>query len=167
LKFQIMNHDGNMVFAKSFERTLFQRATTFIGPSNLSNYTMQADMMTDGSARVKSDVGLVNQRYLIVLRGNGGQLEISSNMERLKEVAPFKMTANTWYVLKTRVDVNPDGSGVVHAKAWEKAQPEPEAWTLEAKVPIAHKNGSPGIFSFTSNNQKRTYFDNVSVTSNK
>jgi outer membrane protein assembly factor BamB len=167
LKFQIMDHDGNMVFAKSFERTLFQRATTFIGPSHLANYTVQADVMTDGSARVKSDVGLVNQRYLIVLRGNGGQLEISSNMERLKEVAPFKMTANTWYVLKTRVDVSPDGSGVVRAKAWEKAQPEPEAWTLEAKVPIAHKNGSPGIFSFTSNNQKRTYFDNISVTSNK
>ena len=123
--------------------------------------------MTDGSARVKSDIGLINQRYLITLRGNAGQLEVSSNLERLKEVVPFKMTANTWYVLKTRVDANPDGSGVVRAKAWEKAQPEPEAWTAEVKVPMIHKNGSPGIFSFTPLNQKRAYLDNVSVTPNK
>jgi hypothetical protein len=76
------------------------------------------------------------------------------------------MIANTWYTLKTRVDANPDGSGVVRAKAWDKAQPEPEAWTIEVKIPSVHKNGAPGIFSFTPLNQKRAYLDNVSVTPN-
>jgi outer membrane protein assembly factor BamB len=166
-KFDVRELNGEKVFAKTFDRILFQRATTFIGLSSRKNYTLQSDVMTDGSARVKSDVGLINQRYMIVLRGNAGQLEVSSNMERLKEVVPFKMIANTWYVLKTRVDVNQDGSGVVRAKAWDKAQPEPEAWTMEVKVPSAHENGSPGIFCFTPLNQKRAYFDNVSVTPNK
>lgn len=168
-KFDVRELNGEKVFAKTFDRILFQRATTFIAPSNLSNYSMQADVLTDGSARVKSDIGLINQRYLITLRGNAGQLEVSSNMERLKQTAPFKMKANTWYTLKTRVDANAngDGGGVVRAKAWEKGQPEPEAWTIEVPLARIHKNGSPGIFSFTPLNQKRAYLDNISVTPNK
>ncbi|MCB1276912.1 PQQ-binding-like beta-propeller repeat protein [Prosthecobacter sp.] len=166
-KFDVRELNGNKVFAKTFDRLLFQRATVFVGASHLSNYTMQADVMTDGSARSKSDIGLVNQRYLICLRGNAGKMEVSSNLERLKQEAPFKMIANTWYTLKTRVDVAKDGSGVIRAKAWDKAQPEPEAWTIEVKVPHAHPNGSPGIFGFTPLNQKRVYLDNLSITSNK
>jgi len=164
---EVAGAPGNKVFAKTFDRLLFQRGTVFVAPSHLSNYTMQADVMTDGSARAKSDIGLINQRYLICLRGNAGKLEISSNLERLKQEAVFKVIANTWYTLKTRVDVAKDGSGVVLAKIWDRAQPEPAAWTIEVKVPRAHTNGSPGIFGFTPLNQKRVYLDNLSVTPNK
>jgi outer membrane protein assembly factor BamB len=163
---EIVGASGNKVFAKTFDRLLFQRATVFVAPSNLSNYSMQADVMTDGSARSKSDIGLINQRYLICVRGNAGKLEVSSNPERLKQEVPFKVVANTWYTLKTKVDVAKDGSGVVMAKIWDKAQPEPAAWTIEVKVPRAHKNGSPGIFALTPLNQKRVYLDNLSVTPN-
>ena len=166
-KFDVRELNGNKVFAKSFDRLLFQRGTVFVAPSTLSNYTMQADLMTDGSARAKADIGLINQRYLICLRGNAGKLEISSNLERLRQEAPFKVSANTWYTLKTRVDVNADGSGVVRGKVWDKSQPEPEAWTIEAKVTRAHIQGSPGIFGFSPLNQKRTYLDNLSITANK
>lgn len=166
-KFQVMEKDGNKVFGKSFDRLLFQRGTVFVAPSNLSNYTMQADVMTDGSARSKADIGLINQRYLICLRGNANKLEISSNLERLAQTGVFKVSANTWYTLKTRVDANADGSGVVRGKVWPKGQPEPEAWTVEAKVAKAHTQGSPGIFGFTPMNQKRVYLDNLSITENK
>ncbi|MBE2283996.1 MAG: PQQ-binding-like beta-propeller repeat protein [Prosthecobacter sp.] len=166
-KFQVMEKDGSKVFGKSFDRLLFQRATVFVAPSHMKNYTMQADVMTDGSARSKSDIGLVNQRYLICLRGNAGKLEVSSNLERLKQEAPFKMTANKWYTLKTRVDVAGDGSGVVKAKVWEKGGAEPDAWTIEVKVPRAHQHGSPGIFGFTPLNQRRVFLDNLSITPNK
>ncbi|MCF7790047.1 MAG: PQQ-binding-like beta-propeller repeat protein [Prosthecobacter sp.] len=166
-KFDVRELSGNKVFAKTFDRLLFQRATVFVGASHLSNYTMQVDVMTEGSARSKSDIGMINQRYLVCLRGNASKLEISSNPERLRQEAPFKMTANTWYTLKSRVDVAKDGSGTIRAKAWDKSQPEPEAWTLEVKVPRAHPNGSPGIFGFTALNQKRVFLDNLSITSNK
>jgi outer membrane protein assembly factor BamB len=166
-KFDIREYEGNKVFAKTFDRLLFQRGTVFVAPSHLSNYTMQADVLTEGNARSKSDIGLINQRYLICLRGNAGKLEVSSNLERLKVEGNFKVSANTWYTLKTRVDVNPDGSGVVRGKVWEKSQPEPEAWTVEAKVEKAHKNGSPGIFGFTQMNQKRVFLDNLSITPNQ
>lgn len=166
-KFQVMEKDGNKVFGKSFDRLLFQRGTVFVAPSTLSNYTMQADVMTDGNARSKADIGLINQRYLICLRGNAGKLEVSSNLERLAQAATFKVSANTWYTLKTRVDMNADGSGVVKGKVWPKAEAEPEAWTIEAKVARAHTQGSPGIFGFTPMNQKRVFLDNLSITENK
>jgi outer membrane protein assembly factor BamB len=166
-KFDIREYEGNKVFAKTFDRLLFQRGTVFVAPSHLSNYTMQADVLTEGSARLKSDIGFINQRYLICLRGNANKLEVSSNPERLKVEGNFKVSANTWYTLKTRVDVNEDGSGVVRGKVWEKGQAEPEAWTVEAKVEKAHKRGSPGIFGFSQMNQKRVFMDNLSITPNK
>lgn len=166
-KFDVREYEGNKVFAKTFDRLLFQRGTVFVAPSHLSNYTMQADVLTEGSARLKSDIGFINQRYLICLRGNANKLEVSSNPERLKVEGNFKVSANTWYTLKTRVDVNEDGSGVVRGKVWEKGQPEPEAWTVEAKVEKAHKQGSPGIFGFSQMNQKRVFMDNLSITPNK
>lgn len=166
-KFDVRELDGNKVFAKTFDRTLFQRATVFVAPSDLSNYTMQADVMTEGTPRAKADIGLVNQRYMIVLRGNANKLEVNSNLERLTQSAPFKVLPKTWYTLKTRVDVAADGSGVVRAKAWTKGEAEPDAWTIEVKVPHAHANGSPGIFGFTPLNQNRVYLDNLSVTPNK
>lgn len=165
-KFDVREEAGEKVFAKTFDRLIFQRATVFIGDSHLKNYTIQADIMTDGNRRVKSDVGVINQRYAVVLKGNANVLEISSNFERLTRTAPFKVSAGTWYTLKAAIKDNGDGTGVVMGKVWERGQPEPAAWTLEAPVPMLHKQGSPGLFGFTPQNQKRVFIDNVSVTPN-
>lgn len=165
-KFQVMEKDGNKVFGKSFDRLLFQRASVFLAPAHLKNYTMQADVLTEGNARSKSDIGFIHQRYLICLRGNAGKLEVSSNLERLKQEVPFKLTANKWYTFKTRVNSSADGSGSVQAKVWEKGAAEPEAWTIDVKLPRVHQNGSPGLFGFTPLNQRRMYIDNLSVTQN-
>lgn len=165
-KFDVRELDGEKVFAKTLDRLIFQRATVFLGTGDMSNYSVQADVMTDGNRRVKSDVGLINQRYAIVLKGNANLLEISSNFERFVHSAPFKVEAKKWYTLKTAVKVNSDGSGVVKAKVWERGQSEPEAWTLEAPTDHVHQSGSPGIFGFTPQNQQRIYLDNLSVAPN-
>lgn len=167
LKFQVMEKDGGKVFGKSFDRLLFQRASVFIAPPHLKNYTMQADVLTEGNARSKSDVGFIHQRYLVCLRGNAGKLEVSSNPERLKQEVPFKLIANKWYTLKSRVETAADGGGVISAKVWEKGTPEPGAWTIEVKPPRVHQHGSPGLFGFTPLNQRRMYIDNLSVTPNQ
>jgi hypothetical protein len=70
------------VLAKTLDQIFFQRAMTFIGTEEAKNYTLQADVLTDGSRRLKSEVGLVNQRYLITLKGNENSISISSNYER-------------------------------------------------------------------------------------
>ncbi|MCB1079528.1 MAG: PQQ-binding-like beta-propeller repeat protein, partial [Verrucomicrobiae bacterium] len=166
LKWEIREVEGNKALAKTLDTVLFQRGLTFIGDPSLSNYTVQADVMTDGNRRIKSVVGLINQRYIISLVGNSNILEVSSNHEHLKESVPFPISANVWYSLKTRVDVAADGSGVVRAKAWKKGDPEPEGWTIETKHEHAYTEGAPGVFGFAPQAQKRVFIDNISVTPN-
>ena len=128
-------------------------------------------MRSEGTSRKMSDVGVIVHRYQVLLKGNEKKIEVNSNLERLRvpsaeEPPNFRWSPNKWYTLKARVDVKPDGSGVVRAKAWEKGTPEPEAWTLEVPHKTAHRQGSPGLFGFAPQEQ-RVYIDNVTVTANK
>ncbi len=151
---------------KTIENKLFQRATGFIGHPEMNNYTMEADVLSEGNRRKMSEVGLVNQRYVIVLKGNSQELEINSNQERMKHAVPFKWSPNTWYHLKTRVDVAAGGSGVVRAKAWKRGDTEPEGWAIEVQHKHAHPSGCPGLFAFSPQDM-RTYHDNIVVTANQ
>jgi len=166
LKWEVRERDGSKVLARTLDRPLFQRTISLIGAPDMSNYTMQVDVMTDGNRRTMSTPGMVNQRYLILLKGNHQALEITSNEELLKERVKFRWKPKVWYRMKSRVDVNPDGSGVVRAKAWQRDQPEPDGWLLEVEVPRANQNGSPGIYGFTPQSRFRCYIDNIVVTPN-
>ncbi len=165
-KFEVRERDGNKCLVKTIDNKFFQRATVFLGAPDAKNYTIEADVMSDGNRRKMSEVGIINQRYAIVLKGNEQKLEISSNFERLREAVDFKWQPNVWYRLKSRVDVTPDGSGVVRAKAWKKGDPEPDAWTIELHHKTAHQEGSPGLFGFSPQDM-RVYIDNILVTANK
>lgn len=165
-KWEVREVDGDKVLARTLDIPLFQRTITMIGHPDMQNYTVQADVRTDGNRRIKSNPGIINQRYQIVLKGNHQKLEITSNEELLKESVRFRWQPGKWYTLKSRVDVNSDGSGVVRAKVWERGTPEPDAWTLEVDVPIANTHGAPGVYGFTPQSRFRVYLDNISVTPN-
>jgi hypothetical protein len=164
-RFEVRELEGAKVLAKTIDNKFFQRGSVFLGDQAMHSYTMEADVRSEGSRRKMSEVGLVNQRYMIFLKGNAQELEVSSNQERLKVSTPFKWVPNAWYRLKTRVDVGADGSGVVRAKAWKKGDAEPDAWTLEVPHRTAHRNGSPGLFAFSPQEQ-RVFIDNISVVAN-
>jgi len=166
-KFDIREHDGKLVLAKTLDNIFFQRATVFFGHPDEKNYTFEADVMADGNRRTMSDVGIINQRYLINMEGNAQALEISSNQERVRVSVPFQWSPGVWYHLKSRVDVSPDGSGVIRAKAWKRGDPEPSSWTIEVPHKHAHTNGSPGLFGFAPQSLFRVYIDNISVTPNQ
>ena len=155
----------NQALVKTIENKLFQRGQVFFGFPDMKNYTIEADVLSEGNKRKMSEVGLINQRYAIVLKGNSQQLEVNSNQERVKVATQFKWAPETWYHLKTRVDIAADGSGIVRAKAWKKGDPEPEAWTLEVPHKLAHTHGSPGLYGF-SPQEMRVAIDNISVTAN-
>jgi outer membrane protein assembly factor BamB len=164
-KFEIREREGNKVFAKTIDNQFFQRATVFLGDPSAHNYTMEADLMSEGNKRVMSEVGVINQHYCILLKNNDKKLEVNSTPELFRHSVDFQTQPNTWYHLKTRVDVAPDGSGFIRAKAWKKGDPEPAQWTIEVPHLHAHQSGSPGLFSFTLS-QKRSYIDNIVVTPN-
>lgn len=165
-KWEVHDLDGNKVLVKTLDNVLFQRAMTFIGHPDVSNYTIQADVMTDGNRRLKSNIGVINQRYVIQLVGNSQKLEVSSNYNRIVESVPYRFKENVWQTIKARVDVADDGSGVVRAKAWEKGSPEPSDWMIEVPHKIAHSEGVPGIFGFSPQSRYEVYVDNVIVTPN-
>lgn len=165
-KWEVRDLEGNKVLAKTLDNIFFQRATAFIGTPDMKNYTIEADVRSEGNRRNMSIVGLINQRYNITLNGNWQILEVVSNQDRIKVSVPFKWSPNVWYHLKTRVDVAPDGSGMVRAKAWKKGEAEPTAWSIEVPHKHAHPQGAPGLFSFALQSQFRTYHDNVVVTPN-
>ncbi len=164
-RFEIREKDGTKALVKTIDNKRTQRGTVFINRPDLRNYTIEADVLSEGNRRKMSEVGLVNQRYLIVLKGNAQALEVSSNQELFLKSVPFPWKPNEWFHLKTRVDVAPDGSGVVRAKAWKKGEAEPEAWTIEVPHKNAHQEGSPGLFGFTPQEQ-RAWIDNIVVTPN-
>jgi outer membrane protein assembly factor BamB len=166
-KWDIRELEGNKMFNKTLDRLLFQRAFTFFGDSRMSNYTVAADVMSDGNKRIMSNVGVINQRYVINLVGNYKQLEVVSNQERIKVAVPFPMQPKTWYRIESRVDVAPDGSGVVRAKAWKRDEPKPANWTIEVPHKHAHPHGAAGVYGFALQNQFPVYIDNISVTPNR
>lgn len=167
VKWHVIDQGGSRVVTNRLDNILFQRTMNFIGRSDMRNYTLEADVMTDGTRRVMSSVGLVNQRYLITLVANSRILEVSSNHERVKESVPFNAQPNVWYRLKTRVDSDGKGGGWVRAKLWERGQPEPAAWTIEVRQEKLHDRGSPGVFAFSPQALKRVYIDNLSLVSNE
>jgi outer membrane protein assembly factor BamB len=165
-KFEIREIEGNKALAKTIDNMRLQRGTVFLNRPNLHNYTVEADLMTEGKKRKMSEMGLINQRYLFDLKGNAQALEITSNQLLLEKSVPFTIVPNQWYHLKTRVDVAADGSGVVRGKAWKKGDPEPAEWTIEVPVKHANEEGSPGLFGFAPQAQ-HAWYDNIAVTPNK
>ncbi len=155
----------NQALVKTIENKLFQRGQIFFGFPDMSNYTIEADVLSEGNRRKMSEVGLINQRYAVILKGNSQEIEVNSNQERIKVAKPFRWAPNTWYRLKARVDLAPDGSGIVRGKAWPRDEAEPDQWTIEVPHRKAHQTGSPGLFGFAPQEQ-RVAIDNISVTAN-
>ncbi len=166
MRWQVQDFGGNMVAGNTLDRVLFQRAINFVGHKDMSNYTAVADVMTDGDRRTKSNVGLINQRYIFALIGNSQKLEIISNYDRFRHSVPFSFKTEIWYKLKTRVDLLEDGTGLVRAKAWPKSATEPTDWTIEVPHATPHLHGAPGVYAMSPQSKKKVYFDNLSITYN-
>lgn len=167
LKWDVREKDGSKVLAKTLDNILFMRSVVFIGHPDDRDYTIAADVMTDGNRRNMSCVGVVNQRYIIAIDGNKQILEVTSNHDRVKIETPFKIVPGTWYRMEAKVEVKADGSGVVYARAWPRDADRPDDWTLAATVPYAHKQGSPGLYGFSPGSRFSVYIDNVEVKPNE
>jgi len=163
MRWQIQELDGEHVAGNTLDRVLFQRAMNFVGHWQTSNYIVEMDAKVDGNRRIKSTIGVVNQRYIFALVGNANKLEVVSNYDRFQRSVPFPVEANKWYRLKTQIDLQEDGSGLIRAKAWPRDEPEPDAWTLEESHAKPHKRGAPGVYALSPQSKKKVYFDNLSI----
>lgn len=174
-KFAVRDFEGSKVLVKLAENpfAFAKRTRPFFGSSELSNYTIEAEVRTMERRRQMSDVGVVAQRYEMVLFGNHQRLELQPwQPETARTVkVPFKFDKDTWYVMKLEVQ-NLDGGKVrARGKVWPKGQPEPAAWTIERVDPIGNLKGSPGLYADALNSQpgggSEIYYDNIKVYRNK
>lgn len=163
-KWDVREKDGSKVLARIMDNPLFQRAVSLFGSPEDHDYTAQVDVCIEGNRRSMSSVGVIHQRYLIEIRGNYQDIEVSCNVEALKVSAPCPIKPDTWYTLKTRVERLPDGSGIVRARVWARGEPEPKAWTIEVPHADAHRSGAAGIVGFTPQSRYEVYLDNLMIT---
>ena len=134
-----------------------------MGHGKQKDYIVELDAKVDGNRRIKSTVGVINQRYIFALIGNANILQVVSNYDRFQRSVPFSIEANTWYRIKTQIDIQNDGTGLIRAKAWPREETEPFSWNLEVVHDRPHKQGAPGIYALSPQSKKKVYFDNFSV----
>lgn len=167
LKFSVREVNNNKVLVKLTEgSSLLSRARAYMGPSDLSNYTIESDVFATQKRRQQGDAGVIAQRYVLTLYGNSQTLHIEPWQPEVKRTVniPYAWKPDTWYRLKLEVQNLPDGKTRARGKAWPVGEAEPSAWMIERIDPIPNRQGAPGVFG---NGLAELYFDNIKVYANK
>lgn len=167
LKFAVRELSGNKVLVKTTEgSSLLSRARAYMGPSDLANYTVEADVNATQKRRQQGDAGVIAQRYALVLFGNSQMLHLEPWQPEVQRTVtiPFTWKPDTWYRLKLQVENLPDGKVRARGKVWLASETEPGAWMIERVDPIPNRQGAPGIFGSAL---AELYFDNLKVYANK
>jgi outer membrane protein assembly factor BamB len=176
---KVVEKDGQIVLHKMAENPSapYSRVRAYSGEPIPAGYTVMADLMAEakegGRTPVLSDMGVINDRYKMILLGHEQALRVVSwsPQPRIQKDVPFPWEPKVWYRAKFSVDVK-DGKGVVRAKVWPRDQKEPEGWTLEMSDPCPNMEGAPGLYVYTKGTtQKRhgssVFLDNYQVMRNE
>lgn len=140
------------------------RSRMWMGPVDMANYTMQADVMLPGGKQ--GDLGLLNSRYTFALYGASQEVRLYSwctHDKRTQAAVPMKIDPAVWYALKLRVEPRGD-EALVQGKVWPRNEAEPSEWTLQMTDLAPNVNGSPGLYGNAKNAE--IFIDNIIVTAN-
>ena len=159
--------DGEKGLVKISTIPLGTRSQSWMGWTNLHDYTVQADFKaTDTNGRLP-DMGLINQRYTLDLQGSQ-RLQIRSWVSRLElrfaKTIEMNWSADQWYTMKFQSE-SKDGKAIMRGKIWLRNEAEPKEWQIEAADSAPNTTGSPGLFGNATDSE--FFIDNVQVTANK
>jgi hypothetical protein len=173
-KFAVRALDSSKVLVKLAENpfAFAKRCRVFLGGPDYSDYTVEADVRAMERRRQRGDVGIVAQRYEMMLSGAHERIELQPwqpETERTVRVE-FPWKADTWYTMK--LEVQGIGGGKVRArgKVWPKGEAEPAAWSIERVDPIGNTKGAPGLYAdapSAAGGGSEIYYDNIKVYKNK
>jgi outer membrane protein assembly factor BamB len=159
--------DGSTVLARPRDDTVGRRTKFLMGKPDWSDYTVEVDVRGLEMRRQRGDVGIINQRYVLMLFGNNQKIELQpwqAANEMTVSVENFNWPVNTWYRMKLRVQNRPDGTTLVQGKVWPSSESEPAAWTIEKVDAIPHRAGAPGLYG---DGISDVFFDNFKVYRNQ
>jgi hypothetical protein len=173
-KFAVRDLEGNKVLVKLAENdfAFAKRCRPFFGSPELSNYTIEADVRGLERRRQLGDIGVVAQRYELVMFGNHQELHLQPwQPETARTVkVPLKWEKDIWYTIKLEVQSLDANKVRARGKVWPKGQPEPAQWTIERVDPIGSHKGAPGIYADAPSRVgggSELYYDNIKVYKNK
>ncbi len=159
--------DGSGVLVRPRDDTVGRRTKLMMGRPEWSDYTVESDVRGLEMRRQRGDVGLINQRYVLMLFGNNQKLELQpwqAANEMTVSVPNVTWELNTWYRMKLRVQNRPDGTTLAQGKVWKRDQPEPAKWMIEKIDRIPHRAGAPGLYG---DGISDVFFDNFKVYKNQ
>ncbi len=166
----IRDIDGSPTLTKITTIPKGARSRAWIGPSELSEYTISADVKGSRMLDQLPDIGLTNHGYVLDLMGQSQQLQIRtwSAQLRMAETVDFPWQEDQWYRMKFRVDLESEGPAavaVLRGKVWPRDESEPQEWTVTARDDSPNMSGSPGLYG----NAKvaELYLDNLEVVPNE
>jgi hypothetical protein len=159
--------DGEKVMVKVTTIPKGTRSQSWMGPTDLHDYTIQADFQGALTNNKLPDMGLIAQRYTLDLMGASQQLQIRSWTsqigKRFDKSVKFPWQAGKWYTLKFQAST--DGTkAVLKGKVWPRGEQEPSDWTISAADALGNLRGSPGMFG--NANDSEIMIDNIEVTPN-
>jgi outer membrane protein assembly factor BamB len=145
-RFIVQKDSGNKVLVKPVSVKGIQRGVVFLGPAEMKNYIIQADVKDQKYKRKRGDAGLISHGYELDLMGKRQRLQIRTWISelRIEKTIPFKWDPEVWYSIKLKVDLFQD-KAIISGKVWQRDQKEPEDWTITAEDPHPIRFGSPGI----------------------
>ncbi len=101
---KVREKDGDKVMVKITTIPKGTRSQCWMGPPDLHDYTIQADLRGTNNNGQLPDMGLIAQRYTLDLMGNSQQLQIRSwppqVQRRFSQTIPFTWKGDTWYTMK-------------------------------------------------------------------
>jgi hypothetical protein len=173
-KFAVRDVEGSRVLVKLAENpfAFAKRCRVFFSGPDYSDYTIESEVRAMERRRQRGDVGIVAQRYELMLSGSHERIELQPwQPETARTVrADFPWKADTWYVMKLEVQSMGGGQVRARGKVWPKGQPEPAAWSIERIDPIGNLKGAPGLYAdapSAAGGGSEIYYDNVRVYRNK
>lgn len=165
----IRDIDGSPALTKITTIPKGARSRAWMGPSDLSEYTISADVRGARMSDQLPDIGLTAHGYVLDLMGESQQLQIRtwSAQLRMATTVEFPWKEDTWYRMKFRVDIEsepPAAVAVLRGKVWPREEDEPKEWTITARDESPNLSASPGLYG----NAKvaELYLDNIEVSAN-
>ena len=162
--------DGSPALTKITTIPKGARSRAWMGQSDLSQYTIAADVRGARMNDKLPDIGLTNLGYVLDLMGQSGQVQIRtwSAQLRMAKSVKFPWKEDTWYRMKFESSIEGEGSSavaVLRGKVWPREETEPKEWTITARDEAPNLAASPGLYGNAKDAE--IYYDNIEVTENE
>ena len=152
---------------------LVSRANAYITLPDYKNYTIESDVLGTKVRDDLPDMGLIANRYTLMLAGNTQQLRLVSwdALPRVDKSIAFPWKQGVWYRMKLTSQM--DGTALlVRGKVWPREAIEPDAWTVEFRDTVPNSEGSAAIYANATGILEgkvgcEVLFENVNISPNK